>query len=94
LGNRLIRFLGDVSYSVFLLHLTVIASVTRILGYPRFSGSMCIVFIVTLLVTVPAAALAYQFVESPTMRLRRWVPARRASSRTQLPSDGLATSGH
>ena len=39
LGNRAMRYLGSISYSIFLLHLLVLNAVMHVFGYHLFSGS-------------------------------------------------------
>lgn len=75
LGNAPTRYLGDISYGVFLLHLSVIDLVTHLLGDQVFSGSLVELLVLTLAITIPAAALAYHLVERPIQRLRTLVPA-------------------
>ena len=78
LGNRAMRYLGSISYSIFLLHLLVLNAVMHVFGYHLFSGSTLRVFVATFAVTVALAAVSYRWVEQPAMRLRRLVPGRRA----------------
>ena len=71
LHNRVITWLGTISYSVFLLHLIVLDSfVMNILGYAVFHGSFVAVFVLTTALSLAAAAVSYRFVEVPASRLR------------------------
>jgi peptidoglycan/LPS O-acetylase OafA/YrhL len=71
LHNRVITWLGTISYSVFLLHLIVLDSfVMNILGYPVFHGSFFAVFVLTTALSLAAAVVSYRFVELPASRLR------------------------
>src|SRR5262249_56927802 len=74
-GNRPIRWMGEISYSVFLLHLCILEGVMHLLGYRLFTGSAATAFVVTMGLSILAAALTYRLVERPVMRLRRLVPA-------------------
>ena len=76
-GNRIMRWLGDRSYSVFLLHLVVLEGVMNLLGYRIFTGSAGAVFVLTMIVTVALSALTFRFIEEPAMSLRRVVQPRR-----------------
>lgn len=78
LANRPMSYLGDISYGVFLLHMTLLSAATNLLRYPLFTGSTLILFTLTLALTLPLAAVAYRWVERPARRLRHLVPARRA----------------
>lgn len=75
-ANRPMRWLGDISYGVFLLHLVVLDGVMHLLGYPLWTGSATAVFLLTCLGTVPLAAVLFRYVERPVNSLRRLVPAR------------------
>jgi peptidoglycan/LPS O-acetylase OafA/YrhL len=74
-GNRVMRWIGEISYSMFLLHLAILYGVMDILGYRLFTGSAVTAFTATMGLTILASALAYRLVERPAMRLRRLVPA-------------------
>lgn len=74
-GNRPMRWIGEISYSVFLLHLCILEGVMRLLGYRLFTGSAVTAFVLTLCLSILASALAFRLVERPMMRLRRLVPA-------------------
>ncbi len=82
LGNRAMRYLGSISYSIFLLHLLVLNTVMHVFGYHLFSGSTLRVFVATFGITVGLAALSYRWVEQPAMRLRPLVPAHRVRDAT------------
>ena len=73
LANRPMRYLGRISYGMFLLHLLVLEAVMHVLGNRTFTGSAGQVFLFTTGGTIAVAALAYRVVEQPAMRLRRLV---------------------
>ena len=55
-------FLGEISYEIFLIHLITMELVmVEIVRYPIYTGSMPIVFVVTLAVTIPLAWLLHRF---------------------------------
>jgi peptidoglycan/LPS O-acetylase OafA/YrhL len=79
-ANPLVRWYGRISYSVFLLHLTVLVEAHRLLGNGLFRGSTFQLAVLTFGGTLPLAALCYRLVEQPLMSLRRppgrrWRPA-------------------
>lgn len=86
-GNRPMRWLGDISYSVFLLHLVVLEGVMNLLGYRLFTGSVTAVFTLTLIGSVALSALTYRYIERPAMKLRRLVPGRRRAAPTVTDRD-------
>jgi peptidoglycan/LPS O-acetylase OafA/YrhL len=55
-------FLGEISYEIFLIHLLIMELVmVDIVEYPIYTGSVGIVFVVTVVVTVPLAWLLHRF---------------------------------
>jgi peptidoglycan/LPS O-acetylase OafA/YrhL len=75
LGSRPMRFLGRISYGIFLLHLSILQAATHLLGYRQWTGSVFWLFAMTLALTIPAAAIGYRFVERPAQRQRGRVAA-------------------
>ncbi len=68
LGTRPMVFLGGISYEIFLIHLLTMEFVmVELLHFPIYTGSMVVLFVTTLIVTVPLAWLLHRFtrVRSP-----------------------------
>lgn len=65
LGNRVSRWIGDISYSLYLWHLPVYVFAISIFG------TTPLVAILSLVVMVGLAALSYRFVEQPFIRRKR-----------------------
>lgn len=86
LANRPMRYLGRISYGMFLLHLLVLEAVMHVLGNRTFTGSAGQVFLFTTGGTIAVAALAYRVVEQPAMRLRRLVRPGGHRARTSPPA--------
>lgn len=62
LASRPMVFLGEISYEIFLIHLLTMELVmVEIIGYPIYTGSMPVLFVVTFVVTVPLAWLLHRF---------------------------------
>jgi peptidoglycan/LPS O-acetylase OafA/YrhL len=62
LATRPMVFLGEISYEIFLIHLITMEIVmVEIVRYPIYTGSMVMLFVVTLVVTVPLAWLLHRF---------------------------------
>jgi peptidoglycan/LPS O-acetylase OafA/YrhL len=62
LASRPMVFLGEISYEIFLIHLITMELVmVELLRYPIYTGSIVILFVVTLIVTIPLAWLLHRF---------------------------------
>jgi peptidoglycan/LPS O-acetylase OafA/YrhL len=62
LASRPMVFLGEISYEIFLIHLITMELVmVEIVRYQVYTGSIVIVFVITLLVTIPLAWLLHRF---------------------------------
>lgn len=73
LASRLLRHLGHISYSVFCIHLVVLALIFQSTRYEVFTGSGLPVWALTLVVTLISSEILYRLVERPFMRLpARW----------------------
>ncbi|BBY60463.1 acyltransferase family protein [Mycolicibacterium sarraceniae] len=61
LASKLMVWLGEISYEIFLLHVLVMAVVLgTVLGWPLFTGSLPGLFLLTLAVTIPLAWLLHR----------------------------------
>ena len=75
LSSRPLVFLGDISFSVYLLHLILLNTLSYLLGIDAtLSVGLRIVWIIGFVgLTVALAALSYRFIEQPTRRIgRNW----------------------
>ena len=55
-------FLGEISYEIFLIHLVTMELVmVEIVHQPVYTGSMWLLFVVTMVVTIPLAWLLHRF---------------------------------
>lgn len=76
LESPVMQALGRWSYSVFLWHMAMLSLVFPLLGIGLFSGgyvTLALVFVVTVVLSVPVAALSYALVEDPARRaVSRW----------------------
>jgi peptidoglycan/LPS O-acetylase OafA/YrhL len=90
LANRPMRYLGDISYGMFLYHLLVLDTVMRILGYPVFSGQVVQVFPLTVAGTAALAAVSFRILERPLIRMghRTRDPDRREAAPLSEPRAG------
>jgi peptidoglycan/LPS O-acetylase OafA/YrhL len=72
LATRPMVWLGEISYEIFLIHLIVMEIVmVEVLRYRIYTGSMPIVFVVTLAMTIPLAWLLHRFTRvEPSVRGR------------------------
>lgn len=88
-ANRPARWIGEISYGVFLLHLVVLEGAMNVLGYPLFTGSAAAVFVLTMVGSIVLAALSFRIIERPAMSLRRLVHGKPSGART-LPGSTTA----
>jgi peptidoglycan/LPS O-acetylase OafA/YrhL len=84
-GGPAMRWLGAISYEIFLVHIVVLEGVMRVLDLETFTGSALQVFVLTLAVSVPLAWLLYRTVERPVRRLRDRVGSARPEPRPVRP---------
>lgn len=81
--NRATRFLGKISYSVYLVHTTVIYFLTPVYHsiyrqFPSLSVCFLLSLATTLALVLPLSYLTYRFVEEPGIRLGKRISRRRA----------------
>ena len=82
LSSPVVRWLGLVSYGVFLWHLPVLEGIFAVSGAPFFRGGILPLLIVGVPVTLLLAALSYRWVELPASRLAaRMTPRERHAQR-------------
>jgi peptidoglycan/LPS O-acetylase OafA/YrhL len=67
LASRVGRYLGGISYGIFLWHLPVFEGLYAVTGLPYFTGGALALLAVGLPVTVLLAALSHHFLERPLM---------------------------
>jgi peptidoglycan/LPS O-acetylase OafA/YrhL len=79
LGNRVMTWLGEVSYGVYLWQLGLLLALERWLGYQVFSGHFLELFVLTCLLVTAVAAASWHLVERPLLRRfsQSWRPRRR-----------------
>jgi peptidoglycan/LPS O-acetylase OafA/YrhL len=79
-----VRWLGTISYGLFLWHPLVLELIYEISGRPEFTGDTLQTFLLTVAVTIVLAALSYYAVERPLLRLsHRWPKSRRRTTESQ-----------
>ncbi|MBV9351628.1 MAG: acyltransferase [Mycobacterium sp.] len=62
LASRPMVWLGEISYEIFLIHLIAMEiAMVEVLRYHVYTGSMVLLFIVTLVLTIPLAWLLHRF---------------------------------
>ncbi|MGC5013234.1 acyltransferase family protein [Streptosporangium sp. DT93] len=78
LGNPVMRYLGRISYGVFLWQFVVIVGWYELTGQESFTGGLLSTLAVCVTLTVLLADLSHRLVEAPALRLHR---LRRSRSR-------------
>ena len=66
LGNRVLLWLGLISYGFYLWHVTIAYD----LGFGGASAGFVTVLLMTVAIAIPIAALSYYLIERPLMRLK------------------------
>ncbi|MEO3758502.1 acyltransferase [Mycobacterium sp. B14F4] len=71
LGSRPMVWLGEISYEIFLLHVLVMEiAMVSVLRWPVYTGSVVVLFVVTLALTIPVAWLLHRLTR-PARRVER-----------------------
>ncbi|GAA4206255.1 acyltransferase [Streptosporangium oxazolinicum] len=83
LGNRVMRYLGRISYGVFLWQFVVIVAWYELTGQAAFTGDLVTTLVVCTALTVAIADLTHRLVEGPAQRLYRLLPQGRNRDRDQ-----------
>jgi peptidoglycan/LPS O-acetylase OafA/YrhL len=93
-GSRPMRWLGTLSYSLFLWHPFVLEMVYEVTGYEIFKGHLLEVFALTMAGGLTLAVLSYYLVERPLIRIASDFPRGRRPSTVETqsaPSPATAT---
>jgi peptidoglycan/LPS O-acetylase OafA/YrhL len=68
LGNRVMCWLGEVSYGVYLWHLALLLAIQRWIGWQVFAGHFVELIAMTSLAATGVAALSWHLIEGPLLR--------------------------
>ncbi len=72
LSSRVVVWLGEISYEIFLLHVVVMAvAMDLVLQWPLFTGSFAGLYLTTLAITIPLAWALHRYTSMADSRLRR-----------------------
>ena len=95
LGSPAARWLGRISYGIFLWHLLVLRGVYEVTGWQPYTGRLWTVAVLTATGAVAVAALSWVLLERPLLRLahQRTSDERERGQREQLAERGLAGPG-
>jgi peptidoglycan/LPS O-acetylase OafA/YrhL len=69
LGNRVMRFLGRISYGVFLWQVPVLIGWSELVGHTPFSGHFLTEFPVIAVLSIGVATISFYYIEQPFLRL-------------------------
>ncbi len=89
MAHRWLRHLGQISYSLFLVHVLVLEMVMRTMGFPLFGGNFFTILALTLGVSLVASEALYRWVELPFLRRKASVssgPTHASASVAATPS--------
>jgi peptidoglycan/LPS O-acetylase OafA/YrhL len=87
-----LRHLGHISYSIFCIHLALLAAAFELTGTEVFTGHGLRIWATTLVLSLVAAEILYRVVEMPALRLKGTLRRREsAASRTSSPDTTATT---
>jgi peptidoglycan/LPS O-acetylase OafA/YrhL len=81
LDNRAVRYVGTVSYGIYLMHMLSIHVVRRVVP----DGSRLAIFALAFPATILAASLSFRYFETPVMNLKRYF-IRKSPNKPPTPS--------
>ncbi|MFN3786153.1 MAG: acyltransferase family protein, partial [Thiothrix sp.] len=90
LGKKVFRFLGDISYSVYLVHLPIAYfTVYQLLAWEHFHAMgalsrFTVASAIALVVIIPVAYLLHRFIEIPGIRLGKHLTSGRSTNNADL----------
>ncbi|WP_308249682.1 acyltransferase family protein [Sphaerisporangium fuscum] len=84
-GNRVMSYLGRISYGVFLWQFVVLYVWYAFTGQQNWTGDLLLNFVPVAAISVLIAHLTYRFVEEPARRLVRYVSPRPGSIVPEAP---------
>jgi peptidoglycan/LPS O-acetylase OafA/YrhL len=86
LRNRVLLFVGMISYGIYLFHFAVLIQLDR-WGFSDFAGETTGLWVLAAIaISLPLATLSYYVVERPFLRLKRFIKPRPEPA----PDDGIA----
>ncbi len=88
---RWLRHLGHLSYSIFCIHLAVLAGAFDLTGIDVFTGHGLRIWTTTLVLSVLASEVLYRVVEMPALRLQGKVRRRESAPTSVSSPDTTAT---
>lgn len=87
---RPLRHLGQISYSIFSVHLAVLAGAFQLTGTEVFTGHGLRIWATTLILTLVASEILHRVVEKPALRLQGTL-RRRESTATRVSRPDTST---
>jgi peptidoglycan/LPS O-acetylase OafA/YrhL len=82
---RPLRYLGAISYGLYLYHLPLMLIAVDIASRLGYSGDIFAVRLLAVLASIPIAGLSWRYIERPLLNLKRRYPYRRAADEAGPP---------
>ncbi len=76
LSSRPLRYLGTISYGVYVYHFAMLPVWPRILGLLGIDSTGYLAFIAEVAITIMIASVSWYAIEKPILRLKRLLPSR------------------
>jgi exopolysaccharide production protein ExoZ len=78
LTNKVMLYIGTISYSIYLLHYPILLLVKTYMVFPAVLNTNLIVFSITTLATIAVASITYLLIERPTNNFGRYITLKQA----------------
>ena len=75
LDKKILKFLGDISYSLYLVHYPILKAVDHLINDGSFFSSYILSPIISILISIIVAFVCYRYIEKPLLPERKTSPS-------------------